>query len=52
MKYLQDESLDKRKAAFDTSGWQTENVKVCHVETFIYFQCNILFSKLLTRRQG
>ena len=27
MKYLQDESLDKRKAAFDTSGWQTENVK-------------------------
>ncbi|GFG37084.1 hypothetical protein Cfor_07923 [Coptotermes formosanus] len=27
MKYLQDESLDKKKTAFDTSGWQTENVQ-------------------------
>jgi hypothetical protein len=45
MKYLQDESLDKRKTAFDTSGWQTENVQVCHVKTFVYsFQCSVLFS--------
>jgi len=43
MKYLRDESLDKRKTAFDTSGWKTENVQVCHVETFIYFpvQCSL-----------
>lgn len=27
MKYLQDESLEKKKMAFDTSGWQTENVQ-------------------------
>lgn len=27
MKYLRDESLDKRKTAFDTSGWKTENVQ-------------------------
>jgi hypothetical protein len=30
MKYLQDESLEKKKMAFDTSGWQTENVQVCY----------------------
>lgn len=27
MKYLQDESLDKRKIPFEASGWQTENVQ-------------------------
>ncbi|XP_023708266.1 sentrin-specific protease 1 isoform X1 [Cryptotermes secundus] len=27
MKYLQDESLDKKKIQFKTSGWQTENVQ-------------------------
>jgi hypothetical protein len=35
MKYLQDESLDKRKIPFEASGWQTENVQVCHFETYI-----------------
>ncbi|XP_021913096.1 sentrin-specific protease 1-like isoform X2 [Zootermopsis nevadensis] len=27
MKYLQDESLDKKKTPFNTSGWKTENVQ-------------------------
>lgn len=27
MKYLQEESLDKKKQKFDTSGWQMENVQ-------------------------
>jgi hypothetical protein len=33
MKYLQDESLDKRKVPFSTNGWQTENVQVCYFKT-------------------
>jgi sentrin-specific protease 1 len=27
MKYLQDESLDKKKTRFDVSGWKTENIQ-------------------------
>lgn len=30
LKYLQDESLDKKKKPFVTSGWKTENVQVGH----------------------
>jgi hypothetical protein len=35
MKYLQDESLDKRKVPFRASEWQTKNVQVCHFETYV-----------------
>jgi hypothetical protein len=34
MKYLQDESLDKKKTPFNTSGWKTENVQVYDFETY------------------
>jgi hypothetical protein len=35
MKYLQDESLDKRKTPFRTFGWQTENVQVRNFEMYV-----------------
>lgn len=47
MKYLQDESLDKRKIPFETSGWQTENVQVCHI-VILNIQCSVPFIKSLT----
>jgi hypothetical protein len=47
MKYLQDESLDKRKIPFETSGWQTENVQVCYI-VILNIQCNVPFSNSLT----
>jgi hypothetical protein len=52
MKYLQDESLDKRKKPFDRSGWQIENVQVCHVATYFTFLCSVLFYESLERIQG
>lgn len=43
MKYLRDESLDKKKKLFDTSGWQTENIQVCAFKTYIYFPVKCSF---------
>lgn len=34
-KYVQDESLDKKKQAYDMSGWHLECVKVCVPPTIL-----------------